>query len=280
VWYRPTTQTEIVKIKHEIAPGGNKATLTLADGSVITLDSAANGVLAQQGSTRVTKLANGELVYHTDESGEHLLQYNTMTTPRGGQYKLVLPDGSLVWLNAASSISYPTAFTGTDRTVTINGEAYFEIARNEQMPFHVKVNKMMIEVLGTHFNVMAYDDEPFIRTSLLKGAVKVNGILLKVGQQSQLDRKGSLKLIGDADMEEAIAWKNGLFEFNHEPLVSIIRKLNRWYDVDIKYADNIVNKTFTGQISRNANISTVLKTLEITQGVHFKIEENIITVMP
>jgi ferric-dicitrate binding protein FerR (iron transport regulator) len=198
-----------------------------------------------------------------------------MTTPTGGQYKLTLPDGSKVWLNAASSITYPAAFVGKERTVTIKGEVYFEVAKNENMPFHVKANNITVDVLGTNFNIMAYEDEPAIKTTLITGAIKVNGHLLKPGQQAVNER-----ITDNADIEEVVAWKNGLFEFNQQPIVSIMQQISRWYDVDIQYQGAIKSKTFTGQISRYADITTVLKMMELTGGIHFKVSDRTVTAMP
>jgi transmembrane sensor len=268
----PTKQQLIVQ-KKEIKPGKDQATLTLADGSVIPLDSTTNGIISKQGNARITKLPNGELVYTREGSSTQEVMYNTMSTPRGGQYKLTLPDGSKAWLNAASSITYPVAFN--ERSVTIKGEVYFEIAKNENMPFHVKAENIIIDVLGTHFNIMAYEDEPAIKTTLLEGAIKVNGHLLKPGQQSVNER-----IINDADVEEAVAWKNGLFEFNQQNIVSIMQQISRWYDVDIKYEGNIKSKSFTGQISRYANITAVLQKMELTGGIHFKVSDRTVTAMP
>jgi ferric-dicitrate binding protein FerR (iron transport regulator) len=272
--YHPAPK-QTITVKNEIKPGKDRAILTLADGTTIELDSASNGIIGQQGNARITKLPTGELVYTREGSNVQEILYNTMTTPKGGQYKLTLPDGSKVWLNAASSITYPAAFAGTDRTVTIKGEAYFEIAKNENMPFHVKANNTTVDVLGTQFNIMAYEEEPTIKTTLLEGAIKVNGRLLKPGQQAVNDR-----IIDNADIEEATAWKNGLFEFNQQPIVSIMRQISRWYDVDIQYERNIKSKTFTGQISRYADIATVLQMMELTGGIHFKVTDRTVTAMP
>lgn len=264
-------QTIALKIK----PGKDVAILTLADGTTITLDSASNGTISQQGNVRITKLPTGELVYTPEGSNVQETLYNTMTTPKGGQYKLTLPDGSKVWLNAASSITYPAAFAGKERTVTIKGEVYFEVAKNENMPFHVKANNITVDVLGTSFNIMAYEDEPAIKTTLITGAIKVNGHLLKPGQQAVNER-----ITDNADIEEAIAWKNGLFEFNQQSIVSIMQQISRWYDVDIQYQGTIKSKTFTGQISRYAEITTVLQMMELTGGIHFKVSDRTVTAMP
>src|SRR6185295_13408999 len=218
---------EVVKVEplavvnNDILPGGDKAILTLANGSQIILDSAANGVVAQQGKTEVMKLANGQLVYKGAGGPANDVLYNTMATPRGGQYRLVLPDGSRVWLNAVSSIRFPTAFTGNERKVEITGEAYFEIVKDQSRPFRVLVKPpsgnedMEVAVLGTHFNINAYKDEPVIKTTLLEGSVKVSRgtslTIIKPGQQSQLNNSGVISVVPDADVAEAVAWKDGRF---------------------------------------------------------------------
>ncbi|HEY4148183.1 MAG TPA: FecR domain-containing protein [Chitinophagaceae bacterium] len=257
-------------------PGGNKATLTLADGSTVLLDNAQNGVLASQGNARVVKLNNGQLAYHASPGGQsHAAApaLNVLSTPRGGQYKLVLSDGSTVWLNAGSSLRFPAIFTGNERRVELQGEAYFEIARNTAMPFKVQVKTMEVTVLGTHFNIMGYDDEETIKTSLLQGTVKVQGdkagLLLAPGQQSQLDRSGTMKLVRNANMDEAVAWKEGLFYFNGVDIQTVMRQLTRWYNVDVSYEET-VDQHFNGKINRDADISKVLQMLELTEKVHFK----------
>jgi transmembrane sensor len=284
----------------DIQPGGDKAVLTLADGSTIALDSAHTGQLAQQGSAQVLKLAGGRLKYNA--SGENgtgngnrngngqktAVAYNVLSTPKGGQYRLTLPDGSQVWLNAASSIRYPTAFTGADREVEITGEAYFEVAKDPSMPFRVKTvnhlgdaDPMTIEVLGTHFNVNAYSDEDAVRTTLLEGSVKIkkgdNSGLLKPGQQAQLQPTGEIRWIPDADVEQAIAWKNGVFEFDGIELAAIMRQISRWYDVQVEYEGKIPMEPFTGRVSRNTTLSGVLKILKLS-GIELTVSNNKIIV--
>jgi transmembrane sensor len=265
-----------------ITPGSNKAILTLQDGSKIVLNDAKDGTLAQQGNAKIVKLATGQLVY--DKTGAALARvlYNTMTTPRGGQYKLTLPDGTEVWLNAASSITYPTAFVGNERNVSITGEAYFEVAKDKNKPFRVKSGSQMIEVLGTHFNVMAYGDEDAIKTTLFEGSVKItenNEIqILKPGEQAVVDKNGGLK-IGVADVDDALAWKNGYFKFSRVNIKYIMRQLARWYDVDIVYEGSTPHDEFVGKIGRGENIEDVLHILELER-VHFKIEDKKIIVLP
>jgi transmembrane sensor len=289
------TKNDIVKavpvqeLRNDVLPGGNKAILTLANGSQIILDSAANGLLAQQGNTEVVKLANGQLVYKEAGGKAAEVLYNTMGTPRGGQYRLILPDGSKVWLNAVSSIRYPTAFIGKERTVEITGEAYFEIAKDKSRPFKVLVGStstnggMEVAVLGTHFNINAYSDEPVIKTTLLEGSVKVTrdtrSTVIRPGEQTQLNSTGALKVIRDADVEEALAWKDGLFEFNDADLQGILRQLMRWYDVDVEYQGVIPHRYFTAVISRDKTLTGVLEILKLS-GVEYKLEGKKLIVTP
>ena len=259
---------------NDVRPGGNYATLTLSDGSKIILDSASNGILANQGTTQITKLANGKLKYESDLATRNVL-YNTMSTPTGGQYRLTLPDGTEVWLNAASSITYPVAFAGNERNVSITGEVYFEVRKNAAKPFKVKVKEQVIEVLGTHFNVNAYDNEDAIKTTLAEGAVKVrsgnNFMVLQPGQQARHEKSGQLKLIAEPDMEETFAWKDGLFRFNGSGIETIMKQAARWYGVEVVYKDKI-DEAFVAEIPRNVNLSKLLELLELTKQVHFNIE--------
>jgi transmembrane sensor len=269
--------------KNDIAPGGNKAVLTLADGSSIILDSASNGTLSQQGNIKIQKLANGLVSYNLN--GKQVTEndeafYNTISTPRGGQYQVTLADGTKVWLNAASSIRFPVVFAGKERKVVITGEAYFEVAKNKDMPFKVEANSSEVEVLGTHFNVNAYADEASIKTTLLEGKVKVSipalagdqsPKYLLPGQQADINREGKINVLENADTEEAVAWMRGLFQFKSSDLQSILRQIARWYDVDVEYKGKI-NLHFTGQLTRNENVSKVFEKLALTGEVHFKID--------
>ncbi len=268
--------------KQDIAPGSNKAVLILANGQQIILSDAKNGHLAQQGSAIINKTANGQVVYNTLKNSptggnsEETFVYNTMTTPRGGQYHLTLADGTNVWLNAASSIRYPTAFTGKVRLVEVTGEAYFEVAHIAAKSFRVISKNQAIEVLGTHFNVNTYEDEPATITTLLEGSVKISSIhssnssLLKPGEQAEITTEG-IKVMS-ADIEEAVSWKNGDFVFNNQNIKSIMRSLSRWYQLDVIYQGPVSQELFYAKISRFKNISQVLKMLEKTKAVHFKIE--------
>jgi len=271
-----------IPAKTNITPGGNKAILTLQDGSTIILDDAQEGTLAQQGNANIVKTANGQLVYNKTDAQPEKVLFNTMTTPRGGQYKLTLPDGTDVWLNSASSITYPTAFVGNERNVSITGEAYFEVAKDKTKPFHVKAGSQTIEVLGTHFNVMAYADEDAIKTTLLEGSVKVTGDkgsgILKPGEQSVINKAGDLKVTA-ASVDEAMAWKNGYFKFNRVGIKYIMRQLSRWYDVDVMYDGRVKEDEFVGTIGRGENIVQALHLLELAN-VHFKIQDKKIIVLP
>jgi transmembrane sensor len=272
------------KIVVDIAPGGNKAILTLSNGQKIILDSAANGQLAQQGNARVQKIANGQLAYTVFPAKPTVILYNTLTTPRGGQYQLVLPDGSKVWLNAASGITYPTAFTGKERKVTITGEAYFEVVHNARMPFKVKAGNQTIEDIGTHFDINAYEDEPAMKVSLLEGSVKVVSQAgttrsLTPGQQAIINSTGVTRIDDKADMEEVMAWKNGQFKFASADIHAVMRQIARWYNIDLEY-EKPVTETFYVKTSRNTPLSTVLRILETTGGVHFAIDGKMIIVSP
>ncbi|MEJ0107166.1 MAG: FecR domain-containing protein [Bacteroidota bacterium] len=280
------SQMKEERYKNDVAPGGDRATLTLGDGSIITLDSAKNGRLANQGNATILKVDNGKLAYNTIKGEDNkVVAYNTVATPRGGQYMIVLPDETKVWLNAASSIRFPTAFTGTERNVEITGEVYFEVTKNASKPFTVQIpGNTEIEVLGTHFNINAYDDEPVINTTLLEGSIKIKvenqqPVLLSPGQQSQIDKNKNIKIDINPSIDDVMAWKNGMFMLNKD-IVSIMKQVQRWYDVDVVYKAPAVSQIFMGNISRNEPISKLLKILELTEAIHFSIEGKTITVMP
>lgn len=268
--------------RNDIEPGGNKAILTLADGSVIILEDSKNGVLAQQGNTEVLK-TDGKLAYNVSQSSANKPMFNTISTQRGGQYQVVLPDGSKVWLNSVSSLRFPTFFNGNQRRVEITGEAYFEVAQNKEIPFVVSVNGAEIEVLGTHFNVNAYSDESIIRTTLLEGSVKFakdgNVAILNPGQQSQLSLNGNLKTINNVEVENVIAWKNGFFLFEASDFKTVSKQLSKWYDVEFIY-DREIEDLFYGKIPRNTKLSDLLTALSLTGKVNFKIEGKKIIVLP
>lgn len=264
----------------DVAPGTNKATLTLSDGSKITLDSAGNQVI-RQGATAIHQ-QGGQLKYDT-RSTAAAVQYNTLSTPRGGQFRITLPDGTLVWLNAASTLRYPTAFTGPERLVEVNGEAYFEVAGNANQPFRVKMKNAEIQVLGTSFNVNAYTDEPTIQTTLLDGAIKLsannNHVLLKPGQQAILAANKEFH-VNEVNPNDAIAWKNGYFLFKNEDIESVMRTIARWYDVDVSYQGDVMKQRLGGTVSRYENLEDLLKTIELTKSLKFKIEGRRVTIMP
>ncbi|MES3018269.1 MAG: FecR domain-containing protein [Bacteroidota bacterium] len=270
-------QTSEAPVKTEdILPGENKAILILDDGSRINLDDAANGLIANESTTTIKKLPNGQLHYvaGVPKPGAEI-KFNTVATPRGGQFQISLPDGSRVWLNAGSSLRFPTLFTGGERKVELTGEAYFEIAKNAAMPFKVLANNSEIRVLGTHFNVMAYSDEKHMNTTLLEGSVQIlkgaDKITIKPGQAATLSKSTDKITVAGVDADQSIAWKNGDFIFVDESIESIMRKVSRWYDVEVSYTGNMNNKDFTGTISRNKNVSELLRMLELTGAIHFKI---------
>jgi transmembrane sensor len=269
-------KTAIKKDRDEnrfLAPA-NKAVLTLADGSAIMLDETANGALPTQGSTKVLK-QNRKLAYNVTGGNSNQVLYNTIRTGAGGNYQVMLSDGSKVWLNDLSSLHFPTVFIGKERRVEVTGEAYFEVAKNKTMPFIVKVNGAEVQVLGTQFNIMAYNDEAALETTLLEGQVKfVSGgtnSLLKPGQQSQLAKNGRVKVISGVDVAEVMAWKNGLFDFKGADIELLTRQLSRYYDVEIVH-DKKIKDLFYAQFPRSTNLSDVLKALELTGKVRFAIE--------
>jgi hypothetical protein len=277
-----------VKSTIDHAPGGNRAVLILGNGTRVLLDAAPNGTIAKQTGVRITKTAEGQLIYtlqNIESSANNQLSYNTIETPKGGQYQITMPDGTKVWLNAQSSLKYPTYFNSKERRVELSGEAYFEVKHQESSPFRVVINDQLIEVLGTHFNVNSYADEPAIKTTLMEGSVKLSfknnpGIaVLNPGQQSVYeDNKFQIKQV---DTEESIAWKKGYFAFNKSSLEDIMRQISRWYNVEVSYQQNSLKKElFSGNVSRFEKASQVLSILELTGLVSFKIEERRITVMP
>ena len=256
-----------------IIPGSNKAILTLNDGRQISLTDAANGHIADQAGITVTKKADGQLLYTITESGaDEAITFNTIETPRGGQYQVALPDGTKVWLNAATSLRFPTRFSATERMVYLDGEAYFEVAHNSSSPFKVKLNDQQVEVLGTHFNVMAYRDESSIKTTLLEGSVKltapVGSILLEPGQQGYIAKSAFRS--EPVDVTIVTAWKDGLFKFNGIELRTLMRQISRWYDIEIEYEPGVKDDVVFGAISRTSDLSKLLHILELG-GVHFKL---------
>ncbi|HVI47287.1 MAG TPA: FecR domain-containing protein [Chitinophaga sp.] len=272
-------------MQHDIAPGTTGGILTLANGEHILLDSAGNGLLAMQGGTKIIN-RQGHITYNMAGTNSEQM-FNTITTPRSKQFQLVLSDGSKVWLNAASSVRFPAAFAANERNVEITGEAYFEIAKitskGKAVPFVVNANGTAIRVLGTHFNVNAYTDEHVVSTTLTEGSVVIKQgriqQMLKPGEQAQTGQDGKLAVLHDVDTDAVLAWKNGYFSFNQADLPTVMRQISRWYDVDIVYEGRIPDRRFGGEISRNTNVSQVLKILEESK-VHFRLEEKRIVVLP
>lgn len=277
--YQRTEKTPVIQasiVKHDAEPGGTKATLTLADGSTISLTDAGNGELAEQAGVKITKSAQGQLIYTLTDQSAKALAYNTITTPKGGEYQVNLPDGTKVWLNAASSIKFPTTFVNAgNRKVELKGEAYFEVAKSKDQPFLVSTSRQEIVVLGTHFNINAYEDESETMTTLLEGSLRVSAagqVLLKPGQQVKTSNTGKAELkVQQANIAQTMAWKNGYFHFENENLYTVMRQLARWYDVDIVYENARSDDEFVGDIPRKVKLSAVIKILEYT-GTRFRIE--------
>lgn len=276
----PVDQSHL--LSNDIKPGDNKAYLTLANGTRIALTDAKNGELAKQAGVTITKTAGGKVIYSVENAnhiGPPSNAYNLIETPKGGQYQIHLPDGTAVWLNAASSLKYPSCFTRSkERRVVLKGEAYFEVAKDKTRPFIVSTDKQEVEVLGTHFNINSYADELETKTTLLEGLVRLNGkTILKPGEQATL--KANEISIAEVNVNKTVAWKNGKFVFVSEDLESIMRKLARWYNVDVVFEGTFKDETFTGSISRYDNISRILDKITFTQAVRFKIEGRRVTVM-
>jgi transmembrane sensor len=279
----------------DIQPGRDGAVLTLADGRQVVLDSLGNGVVATQNGAQVT-LKDGALAYAKD-AGSTTVVYNTLTTPKGRQFQLILPDGSKVWLNTASSLRYPTVFVGNERRVEVSGEVYFEVARNTSMPFKVTLPPLQgraggtLEVLGTQFNVNAYANETAIRTTLVEGSLKVaagatnaedHAVVLKPGQQAQISNTTSnapVKVLKDADVDKAVAWKRGIFNFEDASLEEVMRQLERWYDIQVVYEKNVPDIKFGGKMSNDVSLQGLLKSLQESD-VHFRLEGRKLIVLP
>ena len=293
LWFKSNAHKEISKTETHVAvadkaPGRDGAILKLSNGEEIVLDEAANGNLTKQGSTQITK-QGGLLAYNSQGKSTEVL-YNTLSTPRGRQFQLALPDGSHVWLNAASSIKFPTAFAENNREVTISGEAYFEVKKDAAKPFRVLANGTQIEVLGTHFNVNAYKDEDAVKTTLVEGKVRIGNrsrsagaignpesIILAPGQQAQV-KESKIDVVKNADITAALAWKNGLIVFSSADIKEVLRQVSRWYDVDIEYKSDIKVPEFFGEIPRTVNLSDVLKIIELNSRLRFTVTGNKVTV--
>lgn len=273
---KAATSTPAAVAQNDVLPGGAKASLVLGDGTAVSLDSLKEQDLKEKDGTRIGN-DNGKLVYDVSGTSGDKVTFNTLSTPRGGEYQLVLPDGSKVWLNAASSLRFPTRFTGADRTVVLTGEAYFEVAANATQPFQVQLNNgLKVAVLGTAFNVMAYDDEKTVNTTLVSGKVKVNqqngnNVLLQPSEQAVLTKNNQQLQVSEADIDKAISWKMGTFEFDDDDLATVMRQLSRWYDVNVKFTGPVPDKHYTGSIRKQATLSQALQILK-TAGVQFNIE--------
>jgi len=262
---------------NDIAAGSNKAILTLANGKQIVLTDAKNGALANEDDALIKKTADGQLVYEGTAGNKSAALYNNVATPKGGQYTVMLSDGTKVILNAASSLKYPTVFKGADRTVELTGEGYFEVAHNKSKPFKVISKGQIVEVLGTHFNINSYADEPNVKTTLIEGSVNVNGIVIKPDEQAILTASNQV-VVKQVDAADAVAWKDGLFKFDHTDIRTLMRQIARWYDVDVVYEGNVKDEQFYGKIERSYTLSEVLMVLE-RGNVHFRIDGKKIIVM-
>lgn len=287
LWWRkdrklPETPIVSSSFKHEVAPGGNHALLTLANGSTIALDKTGKDNLGMQGNARVVNISTGNLVYRATAGKPASVCYNTITTPAGGQYQVTLSDGTRVWLNALSTLKYPTSLAGADRTVQLTGEAYFEVAKNKNSPFHVEVAGVDVAVLGTNFNVNAYTDEGSLKTTLLQGSVRLNKggetLLLLPGQQGGAAGNG-FALVNNADVDQAVAWKNGYFSFDDVDIRTVMRQLARWYGIQVNYEGIPTKAQFWGKMGRDLNLTQVLTGLTKSK-VHFKLDGNTLTVLP
>lgn len=262
----------------KIEPGSNKAILTLDNGAQIVLNQTKNGLVANQGNSAISKTQGNQIIYKVFANNTTPPLYNTITTPNGGEFRVTLPDGTKVWLNSASSLKYPTAFTGKERDVKLTGEAYFEVAKNKDMPFKVLTKGQTVEVLGTHFNVNAYEDEPAVKTTLLEGSVNIiteggEGGHLRPGQQSAfILGKGNL-MINDADTAQAVAWKNGLFYFKDADVGSIMKSLARWYNIEVEFDGQMPQRRFSGKIYRNVNAAQVLEIIGDAD-INYKVEDS------
>ena len=283
---KPHRGTDNTPQASNIKPGSNKATLTLANGTKIDLDGTGTGVIAQQANITIHKNSNGLLVYtiggkQNAAAGLTGSAHNTISTPMGGQYEVILPDGTHVTLNAASSLTYPVAFTGNERSVSLSGEAYFEVAKDQSRPFRVKSGAQAVTVLGTHFNINAYMDEAAIKTTLLEGSVEVaageNKTMIVPGQQAVMEPQSGSLHTRTVNTDKEVAWKNGVFSFDGDDLKTIMRQVSRWYNLEITYSGNLPEERFYGEISRSSKLADVLKIMEINN-VHFDIDNRHITV--
>lgn len=277
---KPKNQNDFAAV-NDVLPGKNAATLTLANGKKIALEDAHNGELAKEAGVVITKSSDGQLIYEIKDQGDSGgSKNNTLTTARGETYRVRLPDGSLVWINAATTLIYPTSFaTLKKRTVELNGEAYFEVSKDKTRPFVVKTSKQELVVLGTHFNINSYADEVQTVTTLLEGSVKINEkTFLKPGEQAQVSVNGNIN-VREANVEEALGWKNGFFLFDKDDLPTVMRQISRWYNINVKYEGEIPKASFDGKVYRNLNLSKALDVLKYAN-VKFRVEDKTIIIMP
>ncbi len=267
---------------NDVKPGGAHAVLTLGNGAQIILDTAGQGTLGKQGGVQIVKVNLGSLSYRS-VSDNGMVVYNTVSTPAGGEYQITLADGTVVWLNALSSIRFPTTFNGNKRTVTLTGEGYFEVAKNTEKPFYVNTGGLNVEVLGTAFNINGYADETSIKTTLLQGSVRLlmgsEQLLLKPGQQGQTTGTAGLAMVPVADVDQVLAWKNGFFSFEDAEIKTVMRQLERWYGIEVRYEGQSPHASFGGKMGRDLSLTQVLKGLEQSD-VHFKLEGKLLTVLP
>lgn len=265
-----------------IQPGSEGAVLTLADGSHVVIDTAMDGLVAEQNGSEL-RMNNGTLSYRPQEKRRGLVEYNTMTTPRGKQFQFMLPDGTKVWLNSASSIRYPTVFTGNSRKVEITGEAYFDVIQRANMPFTVLAGKKAeILVLGTEFNINAYDNETVLNTTLINGAIKVNGALLRPGQQAQLSNAapaGAVQILNAVDISKILAWRNNRFNFKGVNIEEMMRQIERWYDIDVIYQGKKPHVVFDGQMTKDVSLDGLIVLLK-KAGIHLRLEGRKLIVLP
>lgn len=288
-------EADFVKGKEAVAPsilpGSKKALLTLSDGTTITLDSAANGAIAQQGNSSIVKTTNDEIIYDARGLSKGEVMMNTMSTPRGGQYHLTLPDGTTVWLNTASSVTFPAAFTGNNRKVKVTGEVYMEVAKNARMPFVVDVDgKATVEVLGTSFNINSYTGEEAIATTLIEGKVKVAtavaassnrqpgayAVTLHSGQQA-LQQNGGTTINSQANLEQVLAWKNGIFSFTGKSFQSNMKEVERWYDIQVKYEGAIPQRKLSGEMDRGVQLTDLIRFLR-SFGLHVELKDRTLVI--
>lgn len=280
---QPREKQQLIVRQNDVAPGSNKAILTLANGKKIALDSAMKGMISTQGNTKILKTGNGLLTYDKSNLKSPEVLFNTISTPKGGQYQVILSDRTKVWLNAASSIHFPNEFTGKTRKVQVTGEAYFEVTDDPDKPFQVIVNNITVQVLGTHFNVMAYQNEPVAKVTLIQGAVKVKegnkDVLLQPGEQAQISSEGQITKVKALDDQATIAWINNQFWFEDDDIQTVMRELARWYNVKVVIRGNIPQH-FGGIISRSLYVSKVLQALQATSHIKYEIQDSTIIVSP